>query len=329
MTAPLSNPKATEETQALYRFLQDCYGHYILSGQYSNEAFGGKELEAIHAVTGKYPAILGLDIRNYGVSDQYFGAKGNTVEHALAFHKAGGIVSFCWHWNAPALTIYSQENEEEEPPWWKGSHEENSFFDLRRVMYGDDPDLKRALDMDIQAIAAQFKRLEEEHVPILWRPLHEASGGWFWWGADGPDTFKQLWIYLYKTLTEVYGCNNLIWICSCQDPAWYPGDEYVDIIGDDVYQKPRQYGPLADTFSELTMYSPQGKIIALTENGVVPDSELCRQAGVFWSWFCTWKDEYVTADGEYSSVYTEKELLQKVYDSETVLTLDELNLSAG
>ena len=329
VTAPLSNPNANAETQALYRFLQDCYGRYILSGQYSDEAFGGKELEAVHAVTGKYPAILGLDIRNYAVSNQYFGAKGNTVEHAIAFHKAGGIVSFCWHWNAPAMTIIPEANEEDDPSWWKGAHEQNSFFDLRRVMYGDDPNGKQALDMDIQAIAAQLKRLEEEHVPVLWRPLHEASGGWFWWGADGPDAFKQLWIYLYKTLTEVYHCNNLIWVCSCLDPAWYPGDAYVDIIGDDVYQKPRQYGPLADNFSDLMLYSPQGKILALTENGVVPDSALCRQAGVYWSWFCTWKDEYVTTDGEYASDYTEKELLQSVYDSEIVLTLDELERLRG
>lgn len=103
----------------------------------------------------------------------------------------------------------------------------------------------------------------------------------------------------------------------------------MDIIGDDVYQKPRQYGPLADNFSDLMLYSPQGKILALTENGVVLDSALCRQAGVYWSWFCTWKDEYVTKDGEYASDYTEKELFQSVYDSEIVLTLDELGRLRG
>ena len=52
-------------------------------------------------------------------------------------------------------------------------------------------------------------------------------------------------------LTDVYHCNNLIWVCNCQDPDWYPGDDYVDIVGVDVYTLPRQYGPLTDQFTEL------------------------------------------------------------------------------
>ncbi len=39
---------------------------------------------------------------------------------------------------------------------------------------------------DIDAIASLLKRLQDHGVTVLWRPLHEAAGGWFWWGAGGP-----------------------------------------------------------------------------------------------------------------------------------------------
>lgn len=98
---------------------------------------------------------------------------------------------------------------------------------------------------------------EEAGVPVLWRPLHESSGGWFWWGAKGAEPFRQLWIYLYNELTCTYGCNNLIWNAR-------------------------------------------------------------------WLWFNTWGGDYVYSKAKYSEKYTEAELLKKVYDSEYVITLDEL-----
>lgn len=317
----LSDPDANAETQALYRFLRESYGQYTLSGQHSPGGYHGAEMEAIHAVTGKHPAILSMDIRDYSDSRTVFGAEGNTVEHAIEFHRAGGIVSFCWHWNAPAQTILPGE---EGKAWRQGYREQYSFFDIRRVMHGEDPEGKRALDIDIQSVAAQLKRLEEAGVPVLWRPLHEASGGWFWWGADGPDAFKQLWIYLYKTLTEVYRCHNLIWVCTCQDPAWYPGDAYVDIVGYDIYTLPRQYGPQMKNFLELTAYSDTPHIAALTETGVIPDVERGMQSGLCWSWFCGWEYDYIVRDGAYCGDYTEREVLNRVYNSDSVLTLDEL-----
>ena len=47
--------------------------------------------------------------------------------------------------------------------------------------------------------------------------------------------YKKLWYYLYDELTNKYGCTNLIWVWNGQNPEWYPGDEYVDVIGEDIY----------------------------------------------------------------------------------------------
>ena len=69
---------------------------------------------------------------------------------------------------------------------------------------------------------------------MLWRPLHEASGGWFWWGAHGPDPFKQLWELMFRRFTEVHELHNLIWVYTADPTAhhdWYPGDDMVDVVG--------------------------------------------------------------------------------------------------
>src|SRR5699024_12023865 len=75
-------------------------------------------------------------------------------------------------------------------------------------------------------------------VPVLWRPLHEFDGQWFWWGKGGPKNFRRLWQLMYNRFTMHHGLNNLIWVLGYSgeiENGWYPGDEYVDISGADTY----------------------------------------------------------------------------------------------
>ena len=73
----------------------------------------------------------------------------------------------------------------------------------------------------------------------LFRPLHEAEGAWFWWGAEGPEPCKKLYRLLYDKLTNEYGLDNIIWEWTGYtyetSAAWYPGDDVVDMIGYDKY----------------------------------------------------------------------------------------------
>ena len=102
VTPTLCNLNATEETKALYRFLHDCYGKYTLSGQYAPNGLSSGEISAIHALTGKHPALLGLDMADYTPSRQAFMTRqGESVDRAIEYHEHGGIVTFSWHWTAP------------------------------------------------------------------------------------------------------------------------------------------------------------------------------------------------------------------------------------
>ena len=321
----LINPNATENTRKLYAYLCESYGNYTLSGQVCDKGLNGPEIKAIHKVTGKYPAILGLDMMDYTPSRRALGASNPTaVEQAVKFHEEGGIVTFCWHWGAPKQYILDGKDENGNPRWWGAFYTKNVTFDIEAVMNGTDPVGKEHLDKDIAGIAEQLLRLQEKDIPVLWRPLHEASGGWFWWGAKGAEPCKQLWIYLYDQLTNVYGCNNLIWVWNGQSPDWYPGDQYVDIIGEDIYADNHAYGAQNSKFIELLEYSNTNKIIALTENGVLFDIDNVISTNARWAWFNTWSGDFVQRNGKYSEVYTEAEILNKTYNSEYVITLDEL-----
>ncbi len=320
----LINPNATEEARKLFAYLCESYGKVTLSGQVCDKGMNGPEIRAIHEVTGKYPAILGLDMMDYPPSRTAWGGRGSSVEVALNYHKQGGIIAYCWHWSTAKEYILPGSDSNGNPRWWGSFYTDNTTFDIDAVMNGRDPAGKEWLDRDIAEIAKQLLRLQEANVPVLWRPLHEASGGWFWWGAKGASAYKQLWIYLYDQLTNVYGCNNLIWVWNGQAANWYPGDEYVDIIGEDIYAPNRTYSAQTSKFIELLEYSKTNKIIALTENGVVFDMDNVVASNARWAWFNTWSGDFVVKNGKYSEAYTEAEILRKTYNSEHVITLDEL-----
>ena len=324
VTPTLVNPNATKEAQALFSYLCSIYGKYTLSGQVCDLGLNGPEVKAIYEITGKYPAIIGFDMMDHTPSRVALGARGTAVDQAIKFHNEGGIVTFCWHWCADKKYILDGRDENGNPRWWGAFYTKNVTFDIEAVMNGSDPVGKACLDKDIEGIAQQLLKLQEAGVPVLWRPLHEASGGWFWWGAKGPEACKQLWIYLYDQLTNVYGCNNLIWVWNGQAADWYPGDEYVDIIGEDIYAANHSYGAQNSKFIEVLDYTEMNKIIALTENGVLFDIDNVVATNARWAWFNTWCGDFVLKNGKYSEEYTEAHILSNTYRSEYVITLDEL-----
>ncbi|MBS5731518.1 MAG: beta-mannanase [[Eubacterium] siraeum] len=322
ITSSLVNKNSTANTKKLYSFLKDSYGKYVITGQQCDGGINGNEFKAIKNLTGDYPALLGLDMMDYTPSRTALGASSSAVEKAIEFANKGGIVTFCWHWNAPTEYLNSTANSPD--GWWGGFYTQSSKFDIAKVMNGQDAKGKKLLDRDIKEIAKQLKRLEKAGVPVIWRPLHEGSGGWFWWGAKGSDAYKKLWKYLYKELTNTYGCNNLIWVYNGQSADWYPGDEYVDIVGEDIYPGNHVYDPQVSRFRQAINYGSKTKITALIENGCIFDIDSAVSINALWSWFMTWGGEFTVNGSNYSEKYTEKSVIKKMYASKYSLTLGSL-----
>jgi mannan endo-1,4-beta-mannosidase len=223
-TTPV-NPNANSDARALLRYLGSIYGKHILSGQQDQAS-----LDWVTTNVGKSPAILGVDLMDYTESRISRGASSQDANHALAFAAKGGIVTFVWHWGAPT-GLYDTEDHR----WWSGFYTDATDFDIDTALADTMNANYTLLIRDIDTIAVELKKLQDAGVPVLWRPLHEAEGAWFWWGAKGPEPCKKLWRILYERLTVHHGLNNLIWVWNSVRPAWYPGDDVVDIVSVDTY----------------------------------------------------------------------------------------------
>lgn len=159
---------------------------------------------------------------------------------------------------------------------------------------------------DVAKVAGYLKLLQDANIPVLFRPFHEAAGdytwgSWFWWGNSGVETTKDLWKWLYNTLTNDYNLNNLIWVWTMQASdegklataaqlkEAYPGDEYVDIVGTDLYEA--ALSDQSDKYFLLQEAVDGKKIIALTETGNMLDPDNQQQAGALWSFFMGWYEQ--------------------------------------
>lgn len=340
------NPNATEEAKALMAYLAKGYGKQILSGQMDitwNESVD--MLNRIYGDTGKYPAIMGYDFLNILTPGTGYGQ--NQTNEAIAWAEKGGIVAFCWHWK-----VKGQNGKDNFYTYGAGNANGTDFkipYDITTKEWDKTPQ-RRSYDYnkmmkDIDKIGDQLLKLQEKGVPVLWRPLHEASGGWFWWGASGTtkaekaERYKALYILMYNYLTYEKGLNNLIWVWNGQDKAWYPGDEYVDIIGVDIYDTPKDYSSKYKKWIEAVNYAQNPaetpKMVALTENGTIPSPEKMKEDGAAWAYFMTWND---SGDENFKEHHNSKnnfwtgewfnsdEHKKEVYLSDYVITLDEVKV---
>lgn len=321
VTAGLSNPNADDRTKSLYKFLKDIYGKYTLSGQVGDKGRESPEYQAIKDVTGKEFAVLGLDLFDYDATAAENGIEPTAIERAYDWYiNAGGIVELHWHWHSPKGYIPDGAN------WYSSFYKESSTINLDKAMNGEDEVLYNLLIEDIDRISEQLARLRDCGVPVLFRPLHEASGGWFWWGNCQSESYIKLYRLIYDRMTNTHGLTNIIWVWNGQSEEWYPGDDVVDIASWDIYAGEHQYSSQSATFARCSGCTGVRKLIALSENGCIPDPDLLKRDNSRWLYWCVWSGDFCVRWGEavYNDQYTEREMLKKAYDSDYTLTLDEL-----
>jgi mannan endo-1,4-beta-mannosidase len=303
-------PGASPEAQSLLSFFADTYGKKIISGQqdgWQRTPGLSRELTYITNTTGKLPALLAMDLSGYTDKSGRRDTNHLVARRAIEWFTArDGIVEFCCHWRAPL----------NEPAFYV----KETTFDVPRAVTEGTPEYA-ATERDLDDIAAELEVLRAAHVPVLWRPLHEANGRWFWWGAGGPVPFKKLWRMMFENFTIKHHLNNLIWVFSpgaeTDLAAWYPGDAFVDIVGQDHYPMDGNHGPAKDVFDELTQLTRGSKLIALGENGPVPDIAQMVSEKAGWLFFTTWS-------GSILFEKTTAEQLRADYNHPYVLNLGDL-----
>ena len=225
----------------------------------------------VHATCGKYPAVYGMDLGGIEM-DWEANLDRNLFSHmraaAVAHYERGGVITFSWHPRNPltggdAWDVTSDQVVASILP----GGEKHEYF----VTW-----LSKAADF-----LESIKTADGTLVPVIWRPWHEHTGSWFWWGQNlcTTEQYKALWRFTYDYMVNQRGLANLLWAYSPGAGGLdaelfeerYPGDEIVDMVGFDCYQ----YGDNASYMREMknalevtkTFAQEHGKLMAVTETG--------------------------------------------------------------
>lgn len=276
---------------------------------------GQEDIRLFKQRSGEYPALGGFDMLfaagGHSNEGWFRGYTDNNLRMAKELWKLGGIPAFTWHWKVGKDTVFYVKSNGYRNAACKdgvgGSSADNTCFNYTKAFTDStcaevntaSPQYK-AMMADLDSLSKKFLLLQDSGVAALWRPLHEAAGGWFWWGIGGSTCYKSLYRMVYDRMVKVNGVRNLIWVwnterdpaigydCSALNPAWYPGDDYVDVIGIDIYNSANDQKSNINCFSKIVEGMGTRKLLALTENGPIPDVDSMSTDGAVWSWWMPW-----------------------------------------
>ena len=302
-TKPVSeNAQTNEKTMEVWNYLRSVYGKQVITCQQmmGNECY---EDLVFYNATNDLTAMKGYDFifctGSYHSDDM--------IDEAIEWSKeSGGLCAFTWHWNVP------KDIDNHEGGYAFYTNEITNFSQVNAVTPGTKE--YETIIHDIDLIATKIQRMESEGVTILFRPLHEASGAWFWWGLQGRDSatnevFQKLWYMIYDRLENYHKLTNIIWVWNGQNPHTAIHPNAFDIEGIDRYYDQEDisaealstyyekcYGELAgyDKYcAELAGMESTGKMMALTECGYIPDPEGIKAANTMWLYYMVWNGDFI------------------------------------
>ena len=302
---------ATEGAQKLYNFLAMNYGVKTVSGVMTGDVSSAtvKELPDVISFqehTGKLPALVGFDFlfaTGVKASDSWYQSYTQmALDAAKDLWSQGGIPAFTWHWKDPSDQIDAFYTK-------SGNDKEYTEFDFTKgfadpactanCTWNKESETYKQLVSDIDEIADMFLGLQEAGVAAIFRPLHEASGKWFWWGTKGGAAFQALYNLVYDEMVGVKGVKNLVWVWNPEytsDKDWNPGATKYDVISLDIYEAWDYTTKYTKAYAELTTNYGTDKILAVSENGSIPDMSAMKAGNTVWSWWMPW---YQTWDGKF------------------------------
>lgn len=329
-TKPVSE-NSNEETLAVFDYLCSIYGEQVLSCQQMMGLDCHEDLVYYNA-TGDLPAMKGYDfIFNTGsyVND-------DMVNEAIEWHnESGGLVTFTWHWNVPRdidnLDMGYAFYQEDIINWSQVNAVTPGTKEYEQVIH------------DIDLIASKLQVLEEAGVTVLFRPLHEASGSWFWWGIQDRSTaenqvFQKLWYMIFDRIENYHELTNIIWVWNGQSKHCMVHPNSYDIAGIDFYASEEDHSAQTSQYNKLeSMNAESGKMLALSECGYIPDPDDCKESGSMWLYYMIWNGEFVCEVNAAGAVITDfdgtpspnpermtNEMLQQYFGSENIVTYKDL-----
>ena len=308
---------------------------------------GQTDIAEFYNRSGHYPAIGGFDMLfAAGGRHEEGWFKGYTENNLVMTEELwnkGGIPTFTWHWKVGEDTIfYTQANGYKNAGCTEGvtkTADNNTCFNYTLAFtdstckeINTSSEVYQNIVNDVDIVSSYFLQLQEKDIAVVWRPLHEASGGWFWWGVASAECYVQLYRLVFDRMVNTNGVKNLLWVWNINtDPtygydysalngAWYPGDEYVDIVAVDIYDPLLNHNSGANYYNKIISEVGTNKLIALSENGAIPDIDSIAEDKAYWSYWMTWSQ---TWSGNFLDK-TPTDMWKKNLDDERIIALDDM-----
>ena len=244
-----------------------------------------KDSSDVKNVCGDYPAVMGFELGGIEMGDEKSLDSvpfTRITEEVVAHYERGGIVTISWHPRNPLTTIEGGGNAGQKFPQGTAWDTSDSTVVKNILPQGSHNKLFLTWMQRLSDFLATLKTADGKKVPVIFRPWHENTGSWFWWGEKlcTVEEYKALWNMLQDKL-DADGFDNLLWAYS---PGMasdltnekylerYPGDDRIGLVGIDGYQ----WGTKEDFVSQLDQNlqmlcqfaKEHGKIAALTECGL-------------------------------------------------------------
>jgi mannan endo-1,4-beta-mannosidase len=248
----MANPAGIHTPADLIDYLKRISGSYTISGQYV-ETGDLAPIDVIHANTGKWLGLISGDYYHYDHSGPAITSFNSS---AMAYWNSGGLVLLNIHMTNPTTG---------------GAVYDVSKLDAAGLLThgtATNTALMRSLDQ----VGAGLKALQAAGVVVIFRPYHENGGNWFWWGTGfrlSSAQFVALWRFTHDYFEHAQGLHNLVWLFESGQPGIpvttnYPGDAYVDIVGQDVYSDEPAGDAVVSGYRNLVS---TGKLVCMSEFG--------------------------------------------------------------
>ncbi|WP_319268542.1 glycosyl hydrolase [uncultured Draconibacterium sp.] len=330
-----SDVKATKETVKLYQNLHKLkakgmmYGHQDALA-YGKNWYGEEGRSDVKDVCGDYPAVYGWEIGHLELGDEYSLDSvyfDDIKKWIKTVYERGGINTISWHLRNPLTGGSSWDTSSKAVvKSILPNGEKHEFF-------------KTYLD-ELAEFLLDLKTDDGIYIPVMFRPFHEHTGSWFWWGRDlcSVEDYKALWHFTVDYLQNEKGIHHILYVYSTdrfetkdQYLERYPSDDIVDVLGFDLYDRDKDYPRLLDYCAKTVtqLAAEKGKIAVVSETGgpLATNTEWWTQVldilkPYELAYVLTWRNPFDSADhgnyGPSKGSPDSENFIQFYNDSETI-----------
>lgn len=322
-----ANPYSSLKAMDVMTYFSEVYGQSVLTAQNVSPA-SNAEIEAVYRATGRYPAIRSSEIAYLTLdSDEDKERVKSETELAVRWSKDGGLQSYIWHWYSPNIrkSVNAGDFNIEAALEYQVVEETAMFTDedIEALRAGGNiPSELVSLLKDIDKMAEFLKRFDEADAVVLFQPLPDGDSGLYWWGRDARN-YQKLWRLMFERLCRYHKIHCLIWVWNGSDMDYYPGSNYVDIIGQSFFENSNS--SFASRFQSLGSIVPSQKMMAAVNCDILPNIDYMFRDHATWLWTAPAAGDYtLDMNGALSESYNSVTYMKTLYNHEFTVARDEL-----